>query len=160
MGGVNETEVESSWNRMATLDRAIQIAVRAHSGQIDKGGAPYILHPLRLMFEMNTTVEQIVAVLHDVVEDSQWTLESLRDEGFSEEALAAVDCLTHKKGETYKDFIERVRTNALARDVKIADLADNLDVSRIPELTDTDFQRVKKYQEALAWLLGSHSIQV
>ena len=140
---------------MATLDRAIQIAVQAHVGQIDKGGAPYILHPLRLMLEMNTPAGMIVAVLHDVVEDSRWTVERLRDEGFSEEALAAIECLTHREGESYPDFIERVRTNALASEVKMADLIDNLDASRIPAMTEKDLERVRKYQKALARLLGS-----
>ena len=138
---------------MSTLERAIQIAVQAHMGQKDKGGEPYILHPLRIMFTMHTDLERIVAVLHDVVEDSEWTLDHLRDEGFPDQVLAAVDCLTRKSDEPYEDFIERVQINTLARTVKIADLEDNLDASRIPELTDKDIERIRKYQKALAVLI-------
>jgi (p)ppGpp synthase/HD superfamily hydrolase len=138
---------------MSTLERAIQIAVQAHMGQKDKGGEPYILHPLRVMFKMHTDLERIVAVLHDVVEDSEWTLDHLRDEGFPDQVLAAVDCLTRRSNEPYEDFIERVQVNALARTVKIADLQDNLDASRLPELTDKDIERIRKYQKALTVLI-------
>jgi (p)ppGpp synthase/HD superfamily hydrolase len=138
---------------MSTLERAIQIAVQAHMGQKDKGGEPYILHPLRIMFKMHTDLERMVAVLHDVVEDSEWTLDHLRDEGFPDRVLAAVDCLTHRSNESYEDFIERVQVNILARTVKIADLQDNLDASRIPELTDKDIERIRKYQKALNVLI-------
>ena len=138
---------------MSTLERAIQIAVQAHMGQKDKGGEPYILHPLRVMFKMHTNLERMVAVLHDVIEDTEWTLDHLRDEGFSDHVLAAVDCLTRKSDESYEDFVKRVQVNTLARTVKIADLEDNLDTSRIPELTDKDVERIRKYQKALTVLI-------
>jgi len=119
-----------------------------------KGGEPYILHPLRVMFKMRTDdFERMVAVLHDVVEDSEWTLDHLRNEGFPDHVLAAVDCLTRKSDEPYEDFIERVQINTLARTVKIADLEDNLDASRLPELTDKDIERIRKYQKALTVLI-------
>jgi (p)ppGpp synthase/HD superfamily hydrolase len=86
---------------MSTLERAIQIAVQAHMGQKDKGEEPYILHPLRVMFKMRTDLERMVAVLHDVVEDSEWDLDHLRDEGFPNQVLAAVDCLTRRSNESY-----------------------------------------------------------
>jgi (p)ppGpp synthase/HD superfamily hydrolase len=140
---------------MATLERAIQIAAEAHMGQRDKGNSPYILHPLRLMFRVETTVCRVVAVLHDVIEDSGWTLDGLRGEGFSEQVLEALDCLTKRDGEPYADFIERVRPNPLARLVKIADLEDNMDLSRIPELRVQDRRRITRYQAALAALRGS-----
>jgi (p)ppGpp synthase/HD superfamily hydrolase len=140
---------------MATLERAIQIAVQAHAGQKDKMGIPYILHPLHLMFKMRSDPERIAAVLHDVVEDSDWTIERLRDEGFSDEVLVAVDHLTRRTNEPYENFIERVDANSLARTVKIADLLHNLDASRIPKLTDKDIARIRKYQKALAVLTDS-----
>jgi len=133
---------------MATLERAILIASQAHLGQRDKAGAPYILHPLRMMMRMESEAAMIAAVLHDVVEDSDWTLEQLRGEGFSEEVLQAVDCLTSREGETYDEFITRVRSSAIARQVKIADLEDNMNVKRIGEITPKDLARVEKYHRA------------
>lgn len=137
---------------MSTLDRAIQIAVSAHQGQLDKAGRPYVLHPLRMLFQMRTERERITAVLHDVVEDSDRTLEQLRQEGFAEEILAALDCLTQRESEEYTDYIERVRANPLATAVKIADLHDNLDASRLSELQDRDVARLRKYLRTLALL--------
>jgi (p)ppGpp synthase/HD superfamily hydrolase len=133
---------------MATLERAILIAAQAHLGQRDKARAPYILHPLRLMMRMESEAAMIAAVLHDVVEDSDWTLERLRGEGFSEEVLQAVDCLTHRDGETYDEFIARVRVNKIASQVKIADLEDNMNVKRIGEMTPKDLARIEKYHRA------------
>ncbi len=130
---------------MATLGRAVAIAAEAHQLQTDKAGAPYILHPLRVMQRMNTETEQIAAVLHDVVEDSAWTIEQLRAEGFSEEVLAAIDCLTTHEGESYDEFILRASSNPLARKVKLADLEDNLDLRRLGKLTEKDLQRIQKY---------------
>ncbi|HEX2490882.1 MAG TPA: HD domain-containing protein [Blastocatellia bacterium] len=133
---------------MATLERAILIAAQAHLGQRDKAGAPYILHPLRMMMRMESEAAMIAAALHDVVEDSDWTLEQLRGEGFSEEVLQAVDCLTSREGETYDEFISRVRASAIARQVKIADLEDNMNVKRIGEITPKDLARIEKYHRA------------
>lgn len=133
---------------MAPLERAILIAAQAHLGQRDKAGAPYILHPLRMMMRMESEAAMIAAVLHDVVEDSDWTLERLRGEGFSEEVLQAVDCLTNRDGETYDEFIARVRASAIARQVKIADLEDNMNVKRIGEMTPKDLARIEKYHRA------------
>jgi hypothetical protein len=139
---------------MPTLERAIQIAAAAHVGTVDKAGAPYILHPLRLMLKMTDEPSAIVAVLHDVVEDSKppnrWGFAELRSEGFSEEVLAALDCVTNRAGESYEGFIDRCTLNNIARRVKIADLEDNLDIKRIGHpLTDRDFRRLQKYQKAL-----------
>ncbi|HKQ79515.1 MAG TPA: HD domain-containing protein [Blastocatellia bacterium] len=133
---------------MATLERAILIAAQAHLGQRDKAGAPYILHPLRMMMRMESEAAMIAAVLHDVVEDSDWTLEQLRGEGFSEEVLQAVDCLTSREGENYDEFISRVRGSAIASQVKIADLEDNMNVKRIGEITPKDLARIEKYHRA------------
>ena len=137
---------------MNLLEKAIAIAVQAHAGQLDKSGAPYILHPLRVMFGVSSEVEQIVAVLHDVVEDSEWTFEQLRAEGFSEPVLAALDCVTKRKDEDYFDFIDRIKVNSLAIAAKISDLHDNMKLARIPNPTERDFLRIQKYEKALAIL--------
>ncbi|MBO0859106.1 MAG: HD domain-containing protein [Chloracidobacterium sp.] len=133
---------------MATLERAIIIAAQAHLDQRDKGGAPYILHPLRMMMRMESEAAMIAATLHDVVEDSDWTLEQLRGEGFSEEVLHAVDCLTRRDGETYEEFVARARANAISREVKIADLEDNMNVKRLGEMTPKEMARIEKYHRA------------
>ena len=96
-------------------------------------------------FGSSSEAAMIAAVLHDVVEDSDWTLEQLRDEGFSEEILHAVDCLTKREGETYDESISRVRASAIARQVKIADLEDNMNVRRIGEIRPKDLERIEKY---------------
>ena len=133
---------------MATVEDAVSIAVRAHRGQRDKAGAPYLLHPLRMMLRMDTEAAMMAAVLHDVVEDTEWTLERLREAGFSEEVLEAVDCLTHREGESYQEFVERVRTNPIARQVKIADLEDNMNVRRMNQLGPKELERMEKYHRA------------
>ncbi|MBX3179567.1 MAG: HD domain-containing protein [Candidatus Hydrogenedentes bacterium] len=140
---------------MATLERALVIAAEAHAGMTDKGGAPYILHPLRLMHQMTTADERIVALLHDVVEDSPWTLEALRAEGFSENVVAAVDGLTRREGEPYEDFIARGAANPLARRVKLADIEDNLDLRRLGELEEKDLARLQRYQRARRVILAA-----
>jgi (p)ppGpp synthase/HD superfamily hydrolase len=130
------------------LDKAIQCAVKAHAGQKDKAGTPYILHPLRIMMKMENQDGMIAAVLHDVVEDSSMTLADLRAEGFSEEVIAAVDHLTRREGEAYEIFINRLRHNPLAVKVKLADLEDNMDIRRIENVTERDIERIQKYQAA------------
>jgi len=132
------------------LERAIEISVEAHKGQLDKGGSPYILHPLRVMGNVDGESEKIVAVLHDVVEDSNWTFEALLAEGFSNEVIEALKSVTkNSDNEDYDSFIQRAMQNPIGRKVKIADLRDNLDVTRIAELGDKDLQRINKYKKAL-----------
>jgi len=133
---------------MSTLKRAIAIATSAHAGQVDKAGRPYVEHPLRVMQQMTTPKAKCVAALHDVVEDSPWTLEQLRAEGFSAHVVDALDALTHRTDETYAAYILRVQQNPLARRVKCADLRDNSDISRIPHPTARDFARLERYQKA------------
>ena len=137
---------------MSTLERAIVIAAEAHAGQRDKAGAPYILHPLRVMARMKSDEERIVAVLHDVVEDTDWTLERLGAEGFDERILEAIDSLTHRPQESYEEFVERAGRNTIGRRVKVADLEDNSDLSRIAQPTDRDYARLEKYRKAIAQL--------
>ena len=131
------------------LNKAIMIATRAHAGQVDKGGAPYILHPLRVMLTRGNELERICAVLHDTIEDSDITFDILRKEGFSEEVIAVLDCLTKREGEKYEEFIERILINKTACHVKLADLCDNMDLSRIENPTEKDEARISKYKEAM-----------
>jgi hypothetical protein len=132
------------------LEDAIRLAVDAHRGQVDKAGAPYVLHPLRLMLSMGTSPERMAAVLHDVVEDSGITLGELQRLGYPPDVVDAVDALTRREGETYEDFVERAGRSPIARAVKAADLRDNMDLSRIAEPTEKDEQRAEKYRRALA----------
>lgn len=135
-----------------TLERAIAIAAAAHAGQVDKGGAPYILHPLKVMLRMTTLEERIVAVLHDVVEDCAISLDDLRKEGFSEEVLTAIQSVTKVPGESYEDFVERAAQNPIGRVVKLADLEENSDLSRIASPSWEDLERVEKYRRAIGRL--------
>lgn len=136
---------------MSTLERAIEIAHEAHAGQYDKAGADYINHPLRVMEKGKTEEEKIVGVLHDVVEDSEWTFEMLEAEGFTPEVIEALRCVTKlSEDEDYDHFIDRVLTNPLAMRVKLLDLEDNMDMSRLDECTEGDIQRLQKYQKAYA----------
>ena len=140
---------------MSTLQRAIEIATQAHKEQFDKTGKDYIGHPLRVMEMGQTEEEKIVGVLHDVVEETEWTFEALEAEGFSQEVIAALKCVTKlSENENYDDFIERVRRNPLAVAVKINDLTDNMDIRRLPYLSDKDVKRLKKYLKAYKKLTG------
>jgi hypothetical protein len=134
-----------------TLEDAIALALKVHEGVKDRGGQPYILHPLRLMVRMGTEAERMAAVLHDVVEDDTrygTTLATLRQAGYPEAVVGAVECLTKREGEDYADFIERAKSNPIARRVKLADLEDNLDVRRLPAVTPKDAERFEKYRRA------------
>jgi len=137
---------------MSTLERAIVFAAEAHAGQRDKAGVPYILHPLRVMQLVTTPEARIAAVLHDVVEDSDWSLGALREEGFSDEVLGAVDAVTRREGEEYFDFARRAGEHPIGRQVKLAHLRDNLDLSRIAAPTQQDHERIARYQKALQLL--------
>ena len=133
------------------LARAIEIAASAHRNQSDKGGSPYILHPIRVMMSLDTEDEKIVGVLHDVVEDSdEWDFERLREEGFEENILSALKSVTKvSEDEDYPQFVKRVGQNKIGRNVKIADIRDNLDVTRISRLSVKDLKRINKYKDAL-----------
>ena len=129
------------------LSKAIDIATQAHAQQIDKAGKPYIGHPLRVMDAMKTDEEKIVAVLHDAVEDSELTLQDLKAAGFSDRILQAIDAITKREGEKLQDYLARVMNDFLAMKVKIADMTDNSDVSRISHPTDKDRARIETYQK-------------
>jgi (p)ppGpp synthase/HD superfamily hydrolase len=144
--------------KIATIEDAITIAAQAHKGQKDKAGSPYLLHPLRMMLQMNSDAAMMAAVLHDVVEDTDWTLARLREAGFPGEVLEAVDCLTHRDGESYQEFVERVRTNPIARQVKVADLEDNMNIRRMNQLGAKDLERLEKYHQAWRVLTNAGDI--
>ncbi len=140
---------------MASLDRAIAIAVEAHSGICDKSGQAYILHPLRVMMAMTTDALRCVAVLHDVIEDvPDWTLERLRSEGFLDEVVTGVDAVTRRNGEDYMDFVRRASCHPLGRIVKQADILDNMDITRLKQISERDVERLRKYRAALDILLA------
>lgn len=133
---------------MATIEDAIALANEAHRGQVDRAGAPYILHPLRVMCSVNSDTERIIAVLHDVVEDTDTTLDDLREQGYSDDIVEAIDHLSRRDDETYEAFIERIKPNELARRVKLADLQDNMDIRRNMLLREKDLERLQRYQKA------------
>lgn len=140
---------------MQLLEKAIALAARAHSGQVDKSGRPYVLHPLRLMLMMETEEEMITAVLHDVVEDTPVDFDALVELGLSQPVIDALRLLTRDEAATpYAQYIEAIKANPLARRVKLADLAHNLDVRRLPTpLTAKDWGRLEKYRIAWARLV-------
>ena len=131
------------------LDRAKAIATSAHEGQVDKAGKPYIEHPMRVMNMGKTVEEKIAGVLHDVVEDSDWTFEMLEKEGIPKDVMDALRCVTKlSEDEDYNHFIERVKTNPLAVKVKLNDLKDNMDITRLGEVAEKDLGRLNKYIRA------------
>ena len=150
------------------LEKAIKIAVEAHTGQVDKGGNTYILHPLRVMLSLDTEEERIVGVLHDVVEDCEgWTWERLREQGCSDEIIEALKSVSktpeeekqfkkmddpNEKLDHYLEFIKRAKFNKIGRNVKAADIKDNLDISRIDDITESDIDRLNRYKAALKML--------
>lgn len=138
---------------MATLERAIETAAAAHAGQQDRAGQPYILHPLRVMLRVNSEHERMAAVLHDVIEDTSVTLAQLSDAGFPPAVLEAVDALTKRPGETRIAAARRAACNPVARVVKLADNAENMDLGRIPRPTERDLARMEEYREVRTLLL-------
>jgi (p)ppGpp synthase/HD superfamily hydrolase len=136
---------------MPTLKQALSLAKKAHNGQLDKAGESYISHPLRVMRSVETEAERIVAILHDVLEDTRYSIRDLQRMGYKDEIVAALDALTRRKGERYQRFIRRAGKNPLARRIKIADLEDNMDIRRLKTLKPSDLRRLAKYHRA--WLL-------
>ena len=135
------------------LEKAIQIASEAHIGQVDKAGQPYVLHLIRVMNAGRTESEKICGILHDLVEDTNWTFDDLKKEGFSEEIINALKCVTKQPNERYTHFIERIKKNPLAVNVKLNDLKDNMDITRLTYITEKDIQRLNKYLKAYQYLL-------
>lgn len=134
------------------LEKAISIATQAHAGQTDKSGKPYILHVLRVMMKGKTEEEMMCGILHDLVEDTDWSFEKLKEEGFPEAVINALEVVTRKNNESYSDFIERITGNDLAIRVKLNDLEDNMDVRRLNKVTEKDAERLSKYINAYNYL--------
>lgn len=172
------TQLESVWKRFLTenedlfependntfeslLVRAWGIAINAHKGQVDKAGKDYfeahimdVYRKVKPLYDAddNVCITEIVALLHDVVEDTDWTFESLKEQGFTDEILEALACVTKQEGEGYQHFVERAKPNCYAKEVKIADLKSNMDITRLAELTDKDIERLRKYHKAYKFL--------
>ncbi|HBG42033.1 MAG TPA: phosphohydrolase [Porphyromonadaceae bacterium] len=136
-------------NLQQQLSKAIRIAIKAHENQLDShNGRPYIDHPFRVMNAGHTLQEKIVGILHDVVEDTEWTLKDLSAEGFSPDIVDAVDAMTRRDNESYEEYILRVEKNPVAVRVKLNDLSDNMDIRRLNELTAQDVERLHRYLKA------------
>lgn len=135
------------------LEDAIALAVEKHRGMRDKAGDPYILHPLRMMLALQGEEERMAAVLHDVVEDTDVTLEDLRQAGYPASVVEAVDHLTRRAEESYEEFIRRAAAHPVARRVKLADLEDNMDLRRLGTVTEKDLERLARYHRMRRWLL-------
>ncbi|AMW79015.1 guanosine-3',5'-bis(diphosphate) 3'-pyrophosphohydrolase [Acinetobacter sp. TGL-Y2] len=143
---------------MSTLEKAIALAANRHAGQVDKAQQPYILHPQRLMLKVKTPNEQIAAVLHDILEDTNTTVIELISLGFSPVVVEAVQALTKKSGETRIKAAYRAVKNPIARAVKLADVADNMDISRIATPTPADFRRLEEYQRVRQILISNEYV--
>lgn len=134
------------------LEKALKIATKAHEGQTDKAGAPYIFHPIRVSNRCSTDEERITALLHDTIEDTEVTAEYLLMEGFPRNIVDAILSVTRNENESYEDFIKRSRLNPTGRQVKLHDLEDNMDITRLNELTEKDVYRLNKYLKAYRYL--------
>lgn len=144
---------DAPMNAKPTIADAVALAARVHRDQVDKAGEPYILHPLRLLLRQSTEGARMVAVLHDVIEDSPATgaavtAADLQAMGFTSDVVGAIEALTRREEESYEDFIERVARNPLARQVKIADLEDNMNILRLSDVDESKLQRLAKYHRA------------
>ena len=140
---------------MSTLEKAIALAATAHAGQHDKGGEPYILHPIRVMLRVKGDYARMAAVLHDVVEDTAITFDQLALEGFPEAVMEAIRALTKFPGESRLQAAARAACNPIAPQVKLADIADNMDMTRIPNPTDKDIARQREYAAVRDLLVSS-----
>ena len=136
------------------LEKALRIAIEVHAGQVDKAGKPYIFHPLRVCSRCFTDEEKIVALLHDTIEDTEITTEDLLSEGFPKNIVDAVLSVFRGEDESYEDFVKRTSLNPLGRDVKLHDLEDNMDISRLDQVTEKDLGRLNKYIKAYRYLKG------
>ena len=132
--------------------KAMKLCYEAHKDQVDKTGVPYVFHPFHVAEQMKDEATTIVALLHDVVEDTDYTLEDIAAEGFGQEIVEAVALMTHEDEVPYLDYVAKLKDNPIARAVKLADLAHNSDQSRLGEIDDETKQRLEKYQKAISLL--------
>jgi len=133
---------------MDIIEKSLQIALEAYAGKKDKAGKTYILHPLRIMGTMETEEEMSVALLHDVIEDSEFTAEDLLAQGIPDNIVDAVSLLSKVDEESYEQFIKKILSNKLASKIKKADIEDNINVLRLDVLQSIDIERIKKYHKA------------
>ena len=136
----------------ALTKKALSLCFEAHKDQVDKSGLPYVFHPFHLAMEMTDELSTVVALLHDVVEDTDYTLQDLEDMGFPPAVLDAIDLMTHREGVPYMEYVAAIQTNPLARIVKMADLRHNSNITRVDNPTEKDYARVEKYRQAMALL--------
>ena len=137
------------------LENAIRLAMTGHAGQFDKGNMPYILHPLHVMLQMDSIDEMIVAVLHDVIEDTSITIDILRSNGFDEDIISDVDLLTKKEGQAYNEYIMKIKASSRATKVKLADMRHNSDLTRMPVVEEKHLKMITKYHWATLVLRNS-----
>ena len=135
---------------------ALKLCFEAHKDQIDKSGIPYVFHPFHLAEQMADENTTIVALLHDVIEDTEYTLDDLRKFGFAEDVLSAISLMTHADDVPYMEYVVKIKTNPIAKAVKLADLKHNSDMSRLDRITQTDEERTKKYKQAIELLENSN----
>ena len=135
---------------------ALKLCFDAHKDQIDKSGMPYVFHPFHLAEQMADENTTIVALLHDVIEDTEYTLDDLRKFGFAEDVLSAISLMTHADDVPYMEYVVKIKTNPIAKAVKLADLKHNSDMSRLDQITQTDEERAKKYKQAIELLENSN----
>ena len=135
---------------------ALKLCFEAHKDQIDKSGMPYVFHPFHLAEQMADENTTIVALLHDVIEDTEYTLDDLRKFGFAEDVLSAISLMTHADDVPYMEYVVKIKTNPIAKAVKLADLKHNSDMSRLDRITQTDEERAKKYKQAIELLENSN----
>ena len=136
----------------ALTKKALSLCFDAHKGQVDKSGLPYVFHPFHLAMEMTDELSTVVALLHDVIEDSNYTLQDLENMGFPPAVLEAISLMTHQEGVPYMEYVASIKTNPLARVVKMADLRHNSNIARVDNPTEKDYARVEKYRQAMALL--------
>ncbi len=132
--------------------KAMKIAYEAHKNQVDKSGVPYIYHPIHLAEQMKDEKTTCVALLHDVVEDTDITFEYLAQQGFDVDIITALKLMTHDKNVPYMEYIQKIKKNLIATKVKLADLKHNSDLNRMDEVSEKDLKRVEKYRTAIELL--------
>ena len=146
--------------KQSQSEKAYKIAKKAHLGQVDKAGEDYIKHPEKVASFVKTDEEKAVAYLHDVIEDTELTLENLYEYDFSKEVIEAVDIITKKRGEDYQSYLNSVKKNKLARAVKLADLRHNSNLTRLTKVTEKDIERKEKYQKAINFLNSYRAVVI
>ena len=139
--------------------KAMKISFEAHKNQVDKNGMPYIYHPVHLAEQMTDENTICVALLHDVVEDTDITFEDLAKEGFPDEIIAALKLMTHDKSVPYMDYVKQIATNPIASAVKLADLRHNSDLTRLDVVDEKALARAEKYKQAIALLTGGKAAE-